>query len=620
MIVRNEEKYLDRCLKSVQGIVDEIIVVDTGSTDQTIEIAKRYNAKVYNFEWINDFAAARNFAIQQATSDYILVLDADEYLDETTNLQCEIEEEKDYYMVKHKNYLSDNKVTYHYNIRLFKNGIGLHYRGKLHEHLNIHDPGTHFTCGTAEFLIHHVGYMPEVYVEKNKRERNMMIMEKEVEENPSAYSYYNMGKTLVSNQRYEEALEFLRKSYQMGEKYYTYTKSLFTYMIICLHSLKRYEEGLYLINEFIKVFPDYTEFYYQKGILFEELGYFKDAELLYKKCLELGDREDYSTDEGVGSYLAYYRLAELYCKQKRYADSFDAAFNSIKVNKYFRPALSLYLSSMLKTHISIEETYEHLNIVYPINNIEDIKTLMAGLYETRHPLLDRYFEAGTGHVRRDLIAVAKQYSRKYHEALREWESIDSIPIDNWYDVLLLALLLQNRELMQKCKNTFNLSDKEWKILNKIVYYQEIKNLSMTSAVEKVLIKLCNLLILLKEFEVFEYISWFVMQSSINTQLELVDILVDFGYLDTALELLTFCMEKWPKNPKVYEIIGDIYYRKKDFKNALLYYQQTLKYKKDYPIYERLYNLYEKMSDLNNLNQLKNEMITRFPLSMWIKSI
>lgn len=79
LIVKNEEKYLQRCLESIYQYVDEIIITDTGSTDKTLEIAKKYTDKIYFFEWINDFAAARNFCQSHAKSEYILRIDADEY-------------------------------------------------------------------------------------------------------------------------------------------------------------------------------------------------------------------------------------------------------------------------------------------------------------------------------------------------------------------------------------------------------------------------------------------------------------------------------------------------------------------------------------------------------------
>ncbi len=81
MIVKNEEKYLRDCLESVKDIADDIVIVDTGSTDYTKEIAKEFNAKVFHFDWINDFSAARNYALKKSEGDWILYLDADERLD-----------------------------------------------------------------------------------------------------------------------------------------------------------------------------------------------------------------------------------------------------------------------------------------------------------------------------------------------------------------------------------------------------------------------------------------------------------------------------------------------------------------------------------------------------------
>src|SRR3989338_7693689 len=81
MITKNEEKYLEQCLDSVKDIVDEIIIVDTGSKDKTKEIAKKFSAKIFDFEWVDNFSAARNESLKHAAKDWILVLDADEVVE-----------------------------------------------------------------------------------------------------------------------------------------------------------------------------------------------------------------------------------------------------------------------------------------------------------------------------------------------------------------------------------------------------------------------------------------------------------------------------------------------------------------------------------------------------------
>ena len=114
MIVKNEEDVLGRCLECVQGIVDEIIIVDTGSTDTTKAIAQKYTDKVFDFEWINDFSAARNNAFSKATKDYILWLDADDII-----LEADIKKFKD---LKETLTLDIDNVMMKYNVGFDENG------------------------------------------------------------------------------------------------------------------------------------------------------------------------------------------------------------------------------------------------------------------------------------------------------------------------------------------------------------------------------------------------------------------------------------------------------------------------------------------------------------------
>lgn len=126
MIVKNEEEVLARCLNSVKDIVDEIIIVDTGSTDKTKEIAKHYTNNIFDFEWIDDFATARNFSFSKASKKYIMWLDADDIIleeDKTKflNLKKTLSENVDIVMMKYNiAFDKDNKPTFsYYRERLF---------------------------------------------------------------------------------------------------------------------------------------------------------------------------------------------------------------------------------------------------------------------------------------------------------------------------------------------------------------------------------------------------------------------------------------------------------------------------------------------------------------------
>lgn len=145
MIVKNEERHLRRCLESLQGLMDEMIIVDTGSMDQTIEIAKSYTDNVYQFDWGDDFSAARNFALSKATKDYVYVADADEVLDEENRqrfhrLKQALLPEIDIVQMKYGNQMEFNTVYNYdeeYRPKLFKRVRQFRYIDPIHETLQV---------------------------------------------------------------------------------------------------------------------------------------------------------------------------------------------------------------------------------------------------------------------------------------------------------------------------------------------------------------------------------------------------------------------------------------------------------------------------------------------------
>jgi len=141
MIVKNEEQLIERCLNCVKDIADEIIVIDTGSTDKTKELASKYTTKIYDFEWIDDFSAARNFSFSKATMDYIYTADADEIIDEENRkkfklLKSTLNPEVDIVEIKYGNQLEKGS-TYNFDVeyrpKLFKRVRTFHWIDPIHE-------------------------------------------------------------------------------------------------------------------------------------------------------------------------------------------------------------------------------------------------------------------------------------------------------------------------------------------------------------------------------------------------------------------------------------------------------------------------------------------------------
>jgi glycosyltransferase involved in cell wall biosynthesis len=209
MIVKNEEEVLARCLNSVKDIVDEIIIVDTGSTDKTKEIAMQFTDKVYDFEWIEDFAAARNFSFSKATSDYQMWLDADDIIDDEnrkklTDLKKDLT--ADIYMLK---YDVGRGVSY-YRERILKREKNYQWLAPIHECIS--------PVGNVIRL--------EISVTHSKKgktdpDRNLRIFEKMVAENYpfSMREKYYYARELMWHNRTDEAIELFEEVIKSPQAY-----------------------------------------------------------------------------------------------------------------------------------------------------------------------------------------------------------------------------------------------------------------------------------------------------------------------------------------------------------------------------------------------------------------
>jgi len=197
MIVKNEEAVLERALRSVEGLADELIVVNTGSSDRSPEIARRSGAKVYGFAWREDFAAARNESLRHATGDWVLVLDADQALDADSHDEVRhLMRDGGFvgYMLRQLNYTDPEgtaSVVEHLNLRLFPNDPDLRYSGAVHEQIVPGRDGFEIrACGA---VLHHEGYRsPERNRARSERDRR--VLERMVAEDPDEpFHALNLG-------------------------------------------------------------------------------------------------------------------------------------------------------------------------------------------------------------------------------------------------------------------------------------------------------------------------------------------------------------------------------------------------------------------------------------------
>ena len=319
-MVKNEENNLPRSLESVKPAVDEIIVVDTGSTDRTIDIAESYGARVIQTPWKDDFSTPRNMAIEAAVGDWIIFLDADEYFaapnkvrsaitklsDNTTIIipRIDIDEEE------------DRELNHDWSMRIFRNVDYLRYRGLIHEHLtNIKDGKMPYIFGSADLTIYHTGYAASKI--KQKLQRNLELIEQEEKtlgHRPQhditlADCYMGLGD-------YEKVIYHVKKALNSSTKELTGRGRLYRNLMNAMRNLNQPDEGvLKVIDEAIKTLPQLPEFYAERAITLCDLNRLDEAYDNFKKSLEMW--ENMSSDTYENSYyprirdVVYAQLSEL---------------------------------------------------------------------------------------------------------------------------------------------------------------------------------------------------------------------------------------------------------------------------------------------------------------------
>jgi glycosyltransferase involved in cell wall biosynthesis len=316
MIVKNEEKNMERALSWGKGVVYEQIVVDTGSADRTAEIAESMGAKVFHFPWINDFSAAKNHAIDQAKGNWIAFLDADEYFstEDAQNLKkILIQIDGDPYMRRNCFslrcpcvQLDDAGQVFMLleQERVFRNLPRIRYVGRIHEYLTLDRPSSN----APDLSIIHTGYSQSAYKEGDKAARNVSMLREELAKDPEDPNFMcYLGDSLridptpenlrEAAERYEAALESERPMASYLRQ------SAYNYMTLWyIGKRDRREEGVKLCRRATEEFPQNPDFcFYYGNILYEE-GNYGEAWAQYQKCEELLKARHLSTSFHITSH------------------------------------------------------------------------------------------------------------------------------------------------------------------------------------------------------------------------------------------------------------------------------------------------------------------------------
>lgn len=324
MIVKNEASILDDCLSALSSLNCEIVIVDTGSNDNTKEIALNYTDKLYDFKWCNDFSAARNYAVSMASNDCILTVDADEILilNDLTQLQKCVTNctNPDFNVNVHIPPVgrtrcrsiyerSGEKCTMTENLSRMFSRQYYHYEGIIHEQLVPLNKSERSGFIDVPLTFEHRGYNGNAEFIENKTSRNIALLKKACEENPEdSYLLYQLGKSYFMRKDYLKSYELFDKCLYFDlDPQLEYVQDLVESYGYSMLNTDQYEKALQLSG----IYDDFSsscEFVFLMGLIYMNNGIFDSAVNEFKKAASFVSCKI----EGSNSYLAYYNIAVIY--------------------------------------------------------------------------------------------------------------------------------------------------------------------------------------------------------------------------------------------------------------------------------------------------------------------
>lgn len=317
MIVKNEEDVIERCLNSVKEAVDEMIIVDTGSTDATKERAAAVGAKVYEFEWINHFAAARNYSFQQATCDYILWLDADDVImpeDLKKLLELKNRPSFDYDTVTMKYHLSfdeNGNPTYSYRRnRLVKRSNNFQWIGPVHEYLSVYGKTYHSDVAVTHRKVRYA----------TERNLNIYLSRLEQGEDFTPRDQFYFANELRDHGRYEEAIQWYDKFLDGKQGWVEDNIAACSRKKQCYLGLGKHDMALRSLLRTLEYTPPRPDFCCELGDIFTDLRRYDEAIYWFQQALETSK---YNSDmsfhnPATATWLPHLQLTVCYDRLKNY--------------------------------------------------------------------------------------------------------------------------------------------------------------------------------------------------------------------------------------------------------------------------------------------------------------
>jgi glycosyltransferase involved in cell wall biosynthesis len=446
MIVRDEEEMLPRTLEAIKPAVDEIIIVDTGSTDSTIEIAKSFGATVIEREWTGSFSEARNASLEAATGDWFMYLDADEVLvsEDVEKLRSLAGQTwREAFFLHETNFTGDegNGVSVvHSALRLFRNRPNYRFTGRLHEQIAYHLPAyLPERIAQSPVRVNHYGYLGVVRESKDKARRNLELLLAQQGETPAhelnAFFYYNLGSEYFAAADIAKAVEqfeiAFRKLETDGTFWHEYAPSLTLRSVKALRAANRFTEALRRTELGLVHYPGFTDLVYEQGMSSLALERSDDAISYMERAIEMGDAPaKYTATVGSGTFMPRIVLATMHLNAGRWEPALELLGWCIEHHPEHIGAIHPYATALLRSGTTPEA------VVAKIESSGDKLPAAA-----RFMMATALFEQGEavfaeaqfrkviekqphGWAARAALIEALMYQRRYAEAAAEAERID----------------------------------------------------------------------------------------------------------------------------------------------------------------------------------------------------
>ncbi|WP_227763792.1 glycosyltransferase family 2 protein [Zhaonella formicivorans] len=629
MIARNEEQNLRRCLKSVQGVVDEIIVVDTGSTDNTCQVAREAGAVVRSFIWNDNFSDARNASLEGATGEWILFLDADEELPRES---CEVlrrltsNEDVEGYFVKIVSLIGSEGWTEtcpDLIFRLFRNRPEYRFRGAIHEQIAdvILEKNPKAAYRIAEdFVIIHYGYLDSQISEKDKKNRNLKIIEKELEqEQGNRLLRYHYGVELYRAQRYEEAaLELIRAANGIDPNT-IYLPKLLRYIVLAYQSAAQPAQALNVALLGLKFFPNYADLYYYAGLLYLELKQYSSAYEYLLKAISMPEQPaQYASFAGIRGFRAYYHLGQIAQTFLDYEEALRFYIASISDNPNFIPALESMVR-ILNPRQNPQYTKECLEKVCEFctphaNQAMAEIYLRQGAYGLALHYLEKSLDSSGVRLWRAICLIQE---RRYLEALRILEAYtresEFYPLVKLNELIIFWLQGKKRKVRTLLAelHSLGLAQDTANVLSLIDSLQGKKEVSQVFLGQDGMALFLDILfrlLYMKELEkALDILNGVHAESLEPHLLTIAQAFYDYGQIEPAENLLRQYVEQ-RQDGKAYYLLAEICREKGSYLEAEQHYQRAIEFSPDEPRhYISLIRLYDEQR-----RQILDEALRKYP--------